>query len=211
MIDDDGVTTDYLQGKYSVTTCAYTFSDPAFHVMLNQTGDFDGRPSRATVRLSFPQMPMLSLISPKGVLPVTSFYSHEILGTVLTFKDVDLRAGLSVELTIHDAYPLEVLPNFVGALGRIRRARYAKDAMDVFNVPYGDQRAKLTAYALAATWMSPTFAASLPELWQNATSQVAGILKSGALKNDPRRSKFLNEMLDLDPTETMMSSSALLI
>eukprot|EP00746_Dinoflagellata_sp_MGD_P004739 gnl/MRDRNA2_/MRDRNA2_109170_c0_seq1.p1 gnl/MRDRNA2_/MRDRNA2_109170_c0~~gnl/MRDRNA2_/MRDRNA2_109170_c0_seq1.p1 ORF type:complete len:912 (+),score=150.65 gnl/MRDRNA2_/MRDRNA2_109170_c0_seq1:94-2829(+) len=203
VIDDDGVTNDYLQGKYTVTTCEYSFSGRSFQVHLSQTGDFEGRPSSATVRLSFHQMPPLSVASaqPMGSDSLSVTYDHATLGPVVTLKNVDLAANVSLKLVIDATYPLEVLPNFIGALGRIRRSRYVKDAMDDLNVNYGDDRAQLTAYVLAATWMSPNFAFSLPMLWQNATSEVLALMKKGTFNKDPRRSKFISKMLDLQPFE----------
>lgn len=194
VVDDDGVSLDYLSGGHTETTCEYAFADGKFSFKISQTGDFKGRPSKVTLKLSFPQMPPITV----SQADATVEYDHELVGPVATFSNVDLSATFSVDAVIDAAYlgSPGVLPNFVGLLGRVRRARYMKDALDDANVPYGAGRADLTSLVLAATQMSPSFASSLPKLWSSAVHEVAALLASdGTLKNDPRRSVFISKML----------------
>mmetsp|Transcript_6909 Transcript_6909/g.12587 ORF Transcript_6909/g.12587 Transcript_6909/m.12587 type:complete len:260 (-) Transcript_6909:17-796(-) len=197
VVDDDGVTTEYLNGAFSSTSCEYRFQGRSFRISFSQVGDFAERPELVNLRLSFPQLPPLHVKSTLNMgIPGPVFYDHQLLGSVFVFHNVNLRNKPFVEIEIDQAYPPGVLPNFVGALGRIRRARYIKDGMDDLNVPYGDQRNKLTEYVLSATSMSPDFAAKWPELWSDAEKQVKSLLSSdkGLLKDD-RLSKFITTMI----------------
>eukprot|EP00401_Gymnodinium_catenatum_P038400 CAMPEP_0117461174 /NCGR_PEP_ID=MMETSP0784-20121206/2387_1 /TAXON_ID=39447 /ORGANISM="" /LENGTH=723 /DNA_ID=CAMNT_0005254869 /DNA_START=33 /DNA_END=2204 /DNA_ORIENTATION=+ len=198
-IDDDGLTTEYMNGSFTETRCAYSFEGRAFTMRLTQKGDFVGRPKLVTVKLSFPQLPPLAVMqSTANGAPPKVEYSHELLGSVLTFEGVDLAAGLSVTLAIDAAYPSAVLPHFVGMMGKIRRARYAKNALDAANVNYGQDRVKLTRVVLSATRMSPAFAASMPDLWSEAAAQVTGVLATDVtLKKDDRRSTFVRKIIQL--------------
>ena len=88
--------------------------------------------------ISFPQMAPLKLA---GTNPpfVNISYDQRIIGPVITLKDVSLAKGsLSLNLDIDEAYTPELLPNLVGLLGRTRRARYAKDALDEPFLPLGN-------------------------------------------------------------------------
>mmetsp|Transcript_18696 Transcript_18696/g.59355 ORF Transcript_18696/g.59355 Transcript_18696/m.59355 type:complete len:901 (-) Transcript_18696:77-2779(-) len=200
-VDDDGVTTDHLQGKYATVRCHYSFKGRTFFVIVSQDGDFPGRPAAVTLKLSFPQLPPLSIVRTTLKQP-TITYDHRLLGSVVTFAGVELGAQQRVELAIDGAYPAAVLPNFVGALGRLRQARYAKDALDRANVNYGAKRLNLTAVALSATHMSPAFAAGMPQLWTAAKAQVAALLGSDeTLRQDRRRSAFLSKILQLRASE----------
>jgi len=202
-VDDDGVTTGYLRGNYVTLSCNYTFQNGTFRVHVARSGGFPGAPTLTTVRLSFPQLPPMTVVNQAGA---SVEYSHEIVGPVVTVPDVDfgsMPAGsdLLVELELEAAYS-KVLPFFVGLLGRVRRARYVKDALDVANVPYGAGRANITACVLAAASMSAPFAAMLPALWQGAQTEADTLLKEDStLKGDARRSKFIADMLDLEATK----------
>ena len=155
-----------------------------------------------TVRLSFPQMPPVTVVEQAGAWVESVEYNHEIVGPVVTLSSVGfayVRPGSSVVvgLGLEAAYS-SVLPDFIGLLGRARRARYAKDALDAANVPYGAGRANLTACALAAASMSAPFAAMLRALWHGARAEVATLLEQdGTLQRDGRRSKFVADMLGL--------------
>jgi hypothetical protein len=206
-VDDDGVTTDYLQDQVARTKLEYNFEGRTFKIKLSQTGNFPGRPDRVLVRLAFPQLPPMEVKSVSPMMTEDLYYDRKILGTVITFKQMDLKAGVSVELQISSAYKTKALLGFVGALGNIRRARYAKDAMDALNVNYGSSRANVTAVALAATHMDPNFAEALPQLWTDAQKQASALLKSNKdLKNDPRRSQFISKILLLP--EAVAASAA---
>ena len=192
VVDDDGVSLDYLSGGHTETTCEYAFKDGKFSFKISQKGDFNGRPSRVIIKLSFPQMPPVTVSNADATLE----YDHELLGPVATFSNVDLSATLLVDAVIDTAYLGLPLPNFVGLLGRVRRGRYMKDALDDANVPYGAGRSDLTSFVLAATQMSPSFASSLPKLWSSSVQEVKALLASdGTLKKDPRRSAFISDML----------------
>jgi len=91
----------------------------------------------------------------------------------------------------------------VGLLGRVRRARYVKDALDDANVNYGTNRTNLTSYALAATQLEddPTFSSRLPQLWAGASAEVKNLLATyDKLKGDTRRSKFVSDMFGIKPS-----------
>mmetsp|Transcript_43962 Transcript_43962/g.116186 ORF Transcript_43962/g.116186 Transcript_43962/m.116186 type:complete len:905 (-) Transcript_43962:120-2834(-) len=192
VVDDDGVTLDYLKGSQSRTVCEYTFEGGKFNFKISQTGDFEGKPSSATIKLSFPQLPPMSIQVPAGAIVD---YNRELVGSIATFPSISLSEGFSVEATIDPAFD-QVLPNFVGLAGRVRRARYIKDALDDLNTPYGDDRANLTSVVLAATEMSPAFAAALPDLWASAVKQVQALLENNKdLRKDTRRAKFIVAML----------------
>jgi len=201
VIDDDGLTMDYLTGKFANTTCSYTFHGGRFQIKLAQTGDFEGRPTRQTVKLSFPQLPPLKYASvatrPGANLQIA--YDRKILGPTLSVPDVDLSASsLSIEATFDDAYSPKVMPNLVGLLGRVRRARYAKDALDAANVNYGESRANLTSVVLAGAHMSADFVANLPQLWEGAEAQVSKLLQEDkTLQKDLRRKRFIALMMQL--------------
>lgn len=206
VIDDDGFSTDYLQGKYTSTTCEYDFDTKTFTVRLSQEGDFLSKPAKVTLRLSFPQLPPLALVSASRLQLPTVSYDHHILGPVFTFYDVDLLANPSVTFEIPEEYSSAALQNFIGTLGRHRRAMYVKDALDALNTNYGDDRADLTSYVLAGVHMDPAFAVSLQDLWQGASSQVAQLLaKDNDLNKDPRRSTFIKKLMaDDEPAEAIM-------
>jgi len=95
------------------------------------------------------------------------------------------------------------LPNFIGSLGHIRRARYAKDAMDAFNTNYGDDRTNVTDYVLTGAHMSPQFMQNLPNLWSGAVNQVTKLL--GGMK-DARRSKFVAAMMGIPSKQAQPES-----
>lgn len=198
VVDDDGLSKDYLKGQQTTTRCEYNFTDRSFKIKLSQVGSFPGRPANVTLRLSFPQLPPVIVESTTGLGDIASDYDRSLLGTVLTVRDVDLAKGPSIKVMIDPAYSSAVLPNFVGVLGRLRRARYVKDALDMTNIPYGQERADLTDYVLAASQMTPGFAATLPALWSSATAQVQAVLRTDKdLQVDPRRSSFVASMLDV--------------
>jgi len=198
VIDDDGLTMDYAHGKYTKTTCSYSFQARSFKISLTQSGDFTGKPPRVLVKLSFPQLPPLKVSSfSQGLSSSPGVeYDHEIMGSVITLPDVDLSTSSSLMLTIDESYSASVLAGFVGALGHVRRARYIKDALDKANINYGWGRANITSYVLAATHMSPSFAAELPQLWRGAVAQGEALLTDDkTLQKDPRRAKFVADML----------------
>merc|ERR1719188_797454 len=85
-VDDDGVTTAYLRGNYSTLWCNYTFQNGTFRVHVARFGGFLGAPALTTVRLSFPQMPPMTVVKQAGA---SVEYSHEIVGPVVTVPDVD--------------------------------------------------------------------------------------------------------------------------
>merc|ERR1740129_145661 len=116
---------DYSKGKYTTTKCSYN-SAGSFRIGLSQSGDFDGRPDRVTLKLSFPQLPPLVVADASSLKPESVTYDHRLLGSVVVFRDVDLKTSPSVELKLDPSYPTSVLPNFIGLQGRVRRARYAK-------------------------------------------------------------------------------------
>jgi len=207
VIDDDGLTMDYLTGKFANTTCSYTFQGGSFQIKLAQTGDFEGRPTRQTVKLSFPQLPPLKYVSiaTRHGAKLQHAYDRKILGPTLSVPDVDLAtSSLSIEAALDNAYSPEVMPNFVGLLGRVRRARYAKDALDAANVNYGEARANLTSLVLAGAHMSADFVANLPQLWDGAEAQVTKLLhEDQTLKKDSRRSKFVAHMMQLAHSDSV--------
>lgn len=195
VVDDDGMTTEYMQGKQSNTTCSYRFNGTTFAVKIRQTGDFSGKPWATTVVLSFPQMPPLQLATPAS----RHWYDHDLLGSVFTFRDVTLHEqDLDIVINLDPQYE-HVRANFIGVLGHLRQARYVKDALDVVNIKYGDNRANLTQYVLAATQMTPAIAETLPSLWSDAVNQIATLLDTDkTLKADARRSKFIAQMMNLE-------------
>lgn len=206
VVDDDGLSQDYLAGKYASTLCEYSFQGRTFKIKLSQTGDFTGRPQRVTLRLSFPQLPPLTILQTASLSEPVVTYSHELLGTVLTFEGIELTANPSLEVAIDPAYSARGLQNFIGLQGRVRRARYAKDALDVANTPYGDGRAKLTAITLAATHMSPNFAETLPQVWEDALAEVTSLLSNDkGLNQDFRRVRFVSEILGIKAPSATMS------
>ncbi|CAK0795391.1 unnamed protein product [Prorocentrum cordatum] len=212
-VDDDGVTTAYLRGSYSTISCNYTFQNGTFQVHVARSGSFPGQPSLTTVRLSFPQMPPMLVLKPAGA---SVEYSREIAGPLVTVPDVAFGpmppgSELFLELRVDAAYS-KALPLFVGLLGRVRRARYVKDALDAANVPYGAGRANLTACVLAAASMSAPFAARLEDLWRGALAEGHALLKSDAtLRGDARRSRFIADMLSTPETrETQQKARRLL-
>eukprot|EP00933_Yihiella_yeosuensis_P024987 TRINITY_DN19369_c0_g1_i2.p1 TRINITY_DN19369_c0_g1~~TRINITY_DN19369_c0_g1_i2.p1 ORF type:complete len:919 (-),score=136.58 TRINITY_DN19369_c0_g1_i2:189-2918(-) len=203
-IDDDGMTTDYLHGKYTKTTCDYNFQGRTFVIHLSQTGDFNARPQQVTLRLSFPQLPPFSaggsasiLVNGKTTVAPLSYDTH-ILGPVVTLENVDLKAKVSITLTLDASYSDEHLKDFMGLLGHVHRARYAKDALDALNTPYGADRAQLTALALAGVSMSPSYAARIPKMVEDAKSEVKALLESNQdLLKDQRRAKFVSDIMEL--------------
>jgi len=201
VVDDDGVSTDYLNGNQLRITCNYTFRGGRFDVDFNAAGGFPGQPYRVDVRLAFPQLPPM-----KGSLVTSAeasinydeelVYDRSMLGSVFTLKGILLRElpGVSAHLELDPAYGAG-LPNLVGVLGRVRRARYIKDALDRLGVTYGDNRASLTSYVLAGTQMSPEFAADLPKLWDAAMAETKALLDGDkGLKSDSRRARFVAAM-----------------
>lgn len=197
VVDDDGITMDYQKGKFVTTKCSYSFEGRTFKLKLTQTGNFAGQLNMTTVMLSFPQLPPLTLGAYSGnemmSTPVVE-YNRPLMGSVITLNNIDLTSGVDIEVSIDKDYSPQGLAAFVGVLGRIRRARYVKDALDDANVHYGDNRANITSYVLAGTLMSPSFAETLPQLWTAAVSQASGVVKDN-LSKDPRRSKFVSDMM----------------
>jgi len=198
-IDDDGISTGYERGEVTQTRCDYSFSNGTFIINVFQTGDFKGKPKNVTLHFSFTQLPPMVLDGGAGHA-FEARYDHSLLGSVFTLQNVVLTAEpISFTVSFQPAYQAQNLQNFIGVLGRVRRARYVKDALDVINTPYGDGRSNLTAYVLTALHMSPSFLNDLPKLWEDAQSQVAQLLQSnGDLKKDPRRSKFVSTMMGLN-------------
>lgn len=106
---------------------------------------------------------------------------------------------MSLQFTLSPQYSGTDIRNFIGTLGRVRRARYAKNALDRINTPYGDGRTNLTAYVLTGLHMSPDFVKGLPTLWQNAQQQVKNLLATDKnLAKDQRRSTFVSAMMELN-------------
>eukprot|EP00928_Gymnodinium_smaydae_P030258 TRINITY_DN22546_c0_g3_i1.p1 TRINITY_DN22546_c0_g3~~TRINITY_DN22546_c0_g3_i1.p1 ORF type:complete len:903 (-),score=95.05 TRINITY_DN22546_c0_g3_i1:79-2787(-) len=197
VVDDDGITTDFMDGKYSKTECSYTFDNGVFKFTLSRSGDFEGKPAKLSVRLSFPQMPPVLISRSSSKASVA--YDDELLGPVVTLLDVDLDgpSAVEIELQVDPSYTVDARQAFVGLLGRVRRGRYAKDALDDLNVPYGDARSNLTSYVLAGPRMSPVTALALPSLWKGAVAQVQALLASDkSLNADSRRHKFVSDMMN---------------
>lgn len=131
-----------------------------------------------------------------SMTPYDLAYDHELMGSVLTLQNIDLaEKPISFQMSIQSVYNAQHLKNFVGILGRVRRARYVKGALDDLNIAYGDNRCNLTAYALAAVHMTPDFADSLPSLWNDAVGQVSTTFQAMALKKDWRRAQFVSTMM----------------
>jgi hypothetical protein len=202
VIDDDGLTTEYLDKKFATTKLDYSFEGRTFKISLSQVGDFPGRPLTANVQLSFPQLPPIIVTSTGPKLDSTSYYDHKLLGSVISFSEVDLKAGAAFELAIDSSYTSKALQGLVGARGFMKRARYAKDAMDDANTNYGPDRANITTVALAGTVMSPDFAEQLPQLWQAAQAQAKDLLQNDqGLKSDIRRARFVSDIMLLQPSQ----------
>eukprot|EP00929_Paragymnodinium_shiwhaense_P085658 TRINITY_DN4607_c0_g1_i1.p1 TRINITY_DN4607_c0_g1~~TRINITY_DN4607_c0_g1_i1.p1 ORF type:complete len:898 (+),score=160.38 TRINITY_DN4607_c0_g1_i1:69-2762(+) len=203
VVDDDGLSTDYERGMFSNTTCSYEFDGQKFSIDLGEQGTFEGKPAHTLVKLSFLQMPPMRFVS--GITPKHVEYSHELLGPVFTFEAVQLSGKPHLVLEVDDAYSRTALQNFVGAIGRVRRARYVKNALDDLNVNYGDSRKQITAQVLAATHMSPQFAESMAELWKDAVQEVQALLNSEkVLLNDNRRKNLVAEMMQTSVSKPML-------
>merc|ERR1712187_966666 len=101
-------------------------------------------------------------------------YNHEILGPVVVLPPSKL--DVKIQLSFSKVYTPTVMPNFVGLMGRVRRAKYAKHALDHMNVPYGDNRKDLASYALTAANMDLNFLRLLPVLWSSARKEVEACL-----------------------------------
>jgi hypothetical protein len=200
VIDDDGLSTGYQRNQFSKTVCSYTYDRGTFTINVSQTGDFKGRPTSATLRISFMQLPPMvwnhERMGSVFMTPYDLAYDHELMGSVLTLQNIDLaEKPISFQMSIQSVYNAQHLKNFVGSLGRVRRARYVKGALDDLNIAYGDNRCNLTAYALAAVHMTPSFADSLPSLWNDAVGQVSTTFQAMALKKDWRRAQFVSTMM----------------
>merc|ERR1712032_486703 len=132
-------------------------------------------------------------------------YSHEIMGPVVTMPPAKL--GLKVKLPLSRRYTPALMSNFVGLVGRVRRAKYTKRALDHANIQYGDGRKDLASYALAAANINvdPDFIGSLPARWTSAQKEVEMISRTSRttgpnsalkdLKDDPRRLAFVTAMM----------------
>jgi len=192
VVDDDGTTTDYLDGKYTNTTVKYQFDGDIFTFDIKQTGTFRGAPRKKRITFSFPQMPPFEGVD--GADSVT--YNHEIMGPVVVLPPAKL--GVRIQLPLSKLYTPIVMSKFVGLLGRVRRAKYVKRALDHANIAYGEGRKDLASYALAAANMDnmgPDFLSSLPGLWPSAQREVEMTLED--LKDDPRRLAFVTAMMGL--------------
>lgn len=203
-VDDDGVSLEYMSGRYARMTCNYSFAGREFQVSVSRIGGFNGMPEKVTLVLSFPQLPPLKVTSFEGgASGHAGAYSHEVLGSVLTVTEVDFAKGpVKLTLTIDHLYMPKAIACFVGVLGRIRRARYAKDALDAANARQIATMANMTSYALAATQMTPDFATRLPRLWGD-TKAEARVLAS-KLASDPKRASFISDMMELSPPSRLV-------
>lgn len=197
VIDDDGMSMDYAQGAFTNTTCSFSFHNNGtsniFRVSISSTGfrHFTGQ-----VKISLPQMPPVIFPDPDVPVLGETGWDATILGPYVVFNVKNVSTA--VEFALDPAYSLEALGNFEGALGKIRRARYVKDALDIANVPYGDSRVNITACALTATHMNPDFMLQFPDLWRGAVEQGSQLLATDyTLTRDARRSKFVSGMLGL--------------
>merc|ERR1712228_829089 len=99
------------------------------------------------------------------------------------------KLGVKIQFCISKVYTPTVMSNFVGLIGRVRRAKYAKSALDNKNIAYGDGRKDLASYALTAANMDSDFLGSLPSLWSSAQKEVEACHKD--LQEDPRRLAFV--------------------
>lgn len=197
------MTTDYLDGKYTNTTVKYQFDGDTFRFDIAETGDFPGAPSKKRITFSFPQMP--PFMSVDGADSVT--YDHEIMGPIVVLPSAKL--GVKVQFSLSKGYTPIVMSNFMGLIGRVRRAKYAKRALDHKNVAYGDGRKDLASYALTAANMDPYFLSSLPSLWSSAQKEVEMTLKD--LKDDPRRLAFVTAMMGLRSGAVATQSAPMVI
>jgi len=205
-IDDDGTSLGYQRGEFTQTTCDYTFSNGTFTIKVGQSGDFKGRPTSATLRFSFTQLPPMVMVDNGGhQFDVT--YDHALLGSVFTLQNVDLTKGTSVKISLPQDYTTQNLQQFVGVLGRVRRARYAKDALDLININYGTDRCNLTAFTLTAVHMSPAFVGGLSALWDDVVQQVSSLHHWKSLINDKKRFAFVSAMVGLQNATELVSAS----
>lgn len=77
-IDDDGLSRAYGDGQFTKTLCEYSYKPGTFDINVSQTGDFKGRPTKVTLRFSFPQLPPLVL---QTKLNVDYLYDHDLLAS----------------------------------------------------------------------------------------------------------------------------------
>merc|ERR1712129_674069 len=129
----------------------------------------------------------------------TISYDRALLGSVLTVENVNLNHGIkpfSVKIAIDPKYTIEQRQNLVGVLGKVRRTRYVKNALDAINANYGQNRANITSFVLTGVQMSPDFVDNLPSLWSSAVSQANDSV-SKYLQKDSLRSKFVSAMMGL--------------
>lgn len=202
VIDDDGLSLDYLKLGRSVSELTYRFQGGSFDISLGQDGDFDGRPAKVMLRLSFPQLPPMKVLSSSGFAGLSVKYDHELLGPVVIAKDVDLTLRPNLTLALDASYSTAAMSNLVGSLGRVRRARYAKNALNAYAAE-GYKVTNLTSYVLAAAQMSPDFAAGMNQLWDAAQKQAIGVLEdSKVYGKDPRRYNFITQMLTGDASSS---------
>jgi hypothetical protein len=196
VIDDDGLSTDYAQGAFTNITCSYSFHSSGmgniFRVNVASTGfrNFTGM-----VKISLLQMPPVVVTDPSVPVQWEIGYDATILGPYVLF---DTKRVAMVEFALDPEFSRQALGNFEGAIGKIRRARYVKDALDIANVGYGDSRVNITALALTASHMTPDFMLKLPDLWRGAGDQARQLLGTDyIMTRDARRSKFVSDMLGL--------------
>merc|ERR1712039_928672 len=94
---------------------------------------------------TFPQMPPFQAVDSADSVT----YSHEILGPVVVLPPSRFSARpQTFRFTLSKGYTPGVMSNFAGAIGRVRRAKYTKHALDNMNIAYGDGRKDLASYAL---------------------------------------------------------------
>lgn len=203
-IDDDGKSTKYQQGEVATTECEYSFANNVFDVRVSQKGKFEGKPTNVTLRISFTQLPPMVIEELTGQIGKSDIsYNRALLGSVFTVKNVDLGAApFSIKIAIDPKYASgHLMQNFVGVLGRIRRARYAKNALDAINANYGDNRANITSYVLTGVQMSPKFVEGLPSLWASAMLQAKDSVAK-YLQKDSLRAAYVSAMMGVQTTVT---------
>jgi len=196
VVDDDGLTRAYQHHWQTVTTLEYIFHARSFKINVSQAGDFDGRPTRVTLKISFPQLPPMKVVSSTGVEAgkLSIDYDDHLVGPVLAVENVDLAGSLEFVLAFEEDYD-GVLSKFPGTLGHVRHARYVKAALSALLVE-GYKATNLTSVALTAQHMSPAFAAGMHKLWTDAQTQVMDMLDYGKFfRKDLRRYTFVSQML----------------
>lgn len=96
LYEDDGLTTEYIKGKYATTDMTYKKENESITVSIHPTaGSYKGQPQKRAYRIELPEVSFKSKIKVNGktVKPIAD---SNINGIIIPVKAIDIRKAIEI-------------------------------------------------------------------------------------------------------------------